>query len=144
MAGRGQTEGVVRRGEGEGALAPKEQRQRPEFISPTMGESLSPPADRGCAFETRRDARGRRRQGATSTPGPPEGAWPPARVGGSADFAELQRPGSGGPAPRQGWREERPLPASGRGLWLRAPPGRAGARLADREPAGVKGEGRGR
>lgn len=76
--------------------------------------------------------------------GPLEGAWPPAEVGGSADFAELQRPGSGGPAPRQGWREERPLPVFGRGLWLRAPPGRAGARLADREPAGAKGEGRGR
>lgn len=35
-------------------------------------------------------------------------------------------------------------PVSGRGLGLRAPPGRAGARLAVREPDGAKGEGRGR
>lgn len=48
----------------------------------------------------------------------------------------------GGPRPRSppGRREERPLPVSGHGLWLRRSPGRAGARLAGREPAGAKSE----
>ena len=108
-----------------------------------MGVTPSQLADRGCAFETRREARGRRRQGATSTPGP---AWGPGPQQESA--AARTSPGcrgrEGGPAPRSppGRREERPLPVSGRGLWLRRRPGRAGAQLAGREPAGAKGEGR--
>lgn len=63
--------------------------------------------------------------------------------------AERTSPGcrgrGGAPAPRSppGQQEERPLPVSGSRLWLRRRPRRAGPRLAGREPAGTKGEGRG-
>ena len=101
-----------------------------------------PVAARSRPGETAEDASGR---GRPRPRGPPERGPAPSRGRRQRGPRRAAEAGKGGvPLPRQGRWEERPLPVSGRGLGLRAPPGRAGARLAGREPAGAKGEGRGK
>lgn len=116
-------------------------RQRPNSFSPTMGATPSPLVEGGCALETRRDAGGRGRQGATPTQDPP-GARPPAGISGRADLAWLQRPRRGPRSPLS------PGPAGGAALTcLReqtvaaAPPEKG--RTAACRPGARRNEGRG-
>lgn len=130
---------MPRRGRGEGASSTEAQGQRPNVFSPTMGVTPSPRADGGYALEIRRAAGERGRRGATPTR-EPAGKPVPQQGSAAARVARAVEAGKGAPGPREG----RPLPVPGRGLWLWRRPGRAGARVGSREPAGRKARSGGR
>lgn len=125
-------------GEGGGALAPKEQRQRPEFISP-HNEVYRRPRSRIEAARSRPGVMpgGRCRWWGDLT-GPLGLA--PSRGSAARTSGRSCRGREAQPAPPP-LAEERPLPVFGRGWAAGAGKGRSGRRP---EPAGAKGEGRGR
>ncbi|XP_058585366.1 collagen alpha-1(I) chain-like [Neofelis nebulosa] len=118
---------------------PEAEGQRPDVISSTMGETLAPGADGGCALEIRRAAGERGRRGATPTR---------SRQGSPAPSRGQRRRGSHGLQAEQG----PPGPAGEAVLtcpWARtvtaAPPGKGwGARVGRRHPDGRRARSGGR